>query len=272
MLEVDLGGGRASSLRSNSKRPPTIGLSQSSLNLLDTKETHHDTAASDGNEKGEKSGNLNNNNEENPKCVKDNNEGIDSSSNPSNDSKKEEVMKATIQNEEIKNNEDESNNASIGQQDNQGFLDDSTTADQKSEGIEDSREEALGNNSEKDKLILNEYAKSKTKELLEKGSVQIKSFDNPTSEKEIEDDRKSGNGQSLSEDVTKRLGDSDDSRTVIGCDDSEANKSYHPPSVIETNSADKGTGAEGCGITRKQRKSKRDKKTKIEKVEKTFFV
>lgn len=40
---MDLGGGRASSFgASRSKRPPTIGLSQSSLNLLDPKESHRE--------------------------------------------------------------------------------------------------------------------------------------------------------------------------------------------------------------------------------------
>lgn len=175
---------------------------------------------------------------------------------------------------------DKANEESTGQQDNQGFLDDheSTQATkpadinlQNSDGSEMSREQTNSSTvpplEKVTQAVLEkthyEYEQSKTKELLEKGSVEITPKNIiPTIENKDDDNTssvsKSEDGPSLPE----------EGRTVIG---SDTNDSSHFLSSKMADHPDERNNDE-CGINRKQRKSKRDKKTKIEKVEKTFFV
>lgn len=118
LLTVDLGGGRASSLRT--KRPPPVGVSQSALIFSDPKETRNDKDANT--EQKANSSIFNNNNKEN-KPLEDNKQEKDGSEV---EKAKETNIDVYDQNNEIENDDNEMpvREECIGQSDNQGFLDD----------------------------------------------------------------------------------------------------------------------------------------------------
>ncbi|KAK3744221.1 hypothetical protein QZH41_013566, partial [Actinostola sp. cb2023] len=288
LLTVDLGGGRASSFGpSRSKRPPTIGLSQSSLNLFDPKENRQEIAGeSQDNEHKDESSCSNNRQEEEDRFQGNSEEKGSAADSLRKTTEVEGVMLQlnTVSQRESRDKAVDipepgsSSQELIGQRDNQGFLDDqesaqnTETADLAIKISDTSHDQIIDNKSEpptRDKRS-SEYDKSKTKELLEKGTVHMAPrFNYPTIEKENSDINKITNEADHRPNVSSEQTTNPSSsqiRTVIGSDNSESSDVSSQYCRIE-----EGTGSQ-CLITRKQRKSKRDRKTKIEKVEKTFFV
>ncbi|XP_031554561.1 gamma-aminobutyric acid type B receptor subunit 1-like isoform X2 [Actinia tenebrosa] len=308
LLTVDLGGGRASSFgASHSRRPPTIGLSQSSLNLLDPKESHREVI-------GES--------QENEKKAEDNDKDVFASDKKLNSETKwvevnGDEAKPIDQHDEDRVNDEQmpfkeevkielDHNSNIRQEnelskptfpsdepsllcaDNKGFEDEeSAIPETKTDHTDDATDMFVPDKTQEvERKPVKQFDKiwaanenSNTRELLRKGKVRLRSQTTYSTYDDDEDDYRLR--RTLSADCNPRSKQNNDprslspnrTRTVIGSDnsDSEVDSAQLSPQDYTKVGGGESTGSEECSIERK-RKSKRDKKTKIEKVEKTFFV